>query len=196
MFDWPTFLTYAVLTTITPGPNTIMSMSNGSRRGCIRGLPLNLGMWCGFTIVMVLCAVLTSALSALIPKIKTPMLFVGAAYMLWLAWKTLRRSSEIQEKETKEERLFLTGFAMQFVNPKIMLYGIMSYEAYILPVYEGNLWALLGFSVVLSSIGFVNGLLWSACGDLFRVLFSKHAKIVNTVMALALVWCAVKLLLS
>ena len=67
MFDWPTFLTYAVLTTITPGPNTIMSMSNGSRRGFFRGIPLNLGMWCGFTIVMVGCAALTTQ-DGLAPK--------------------------------------------------------------------------------------------------------------------------------
>ena len=195
MFDWFTFLTYAVLTTITPGPNTIMSMSNGSRRGFFRGIPLNLGMWCGFTIVMVGCAALTSVLAAWVPKIKPVMLFVGAAYLLWLAWKTLRRSSEIQEKETGD-RLFLTGFAMQFVNPKIMLYGVMSYEAYILLAFEGRYLILLGFAVVLSSVGFVNGLLWSACGDVFRVLFSKHAKIINTVMAALLVWCAIKLLLS
>lgn len=194
MFDWITFLTYAVLTTITPGPNTIMSMSNGSRKGFFKGLPLNLGMWCGFTIVMVGCAVFCSALSAWIPKIKTPMLFVGAAYMLWLAWKTLRRSSEIQEKETKGD--FLTGFLVQFINPKIMLYGIMSYEAYILPAFEGQPLVLLMFAGVLSTVGFVNGLLWSVCGDLFRVLFSKHARIVNTIMAGLLVYCAVKLLLS
>lgn len=196
MFDWFTFLTYAVLTTITPGPNTIVAMSNGSRRGFLKGIPLNLGMWCGFTIVMVGCAALTSALSALIPKIKMPMLFIGAAYLLWLAWKCLRRSSEIQEKDTKGDRLFLTGFSMQFVNPKIMLYGVMSYEAYILPIYEGNLPVLLAFSVVLSTVGFINGLLWSGCGSVFRALFSKHAKVVNTVMAAALVWCALKLILS
>ena len=195
MFDWFAFLTYAFLTTITPGPNTVVAMSNGSRRGFFRGIPLNLGMWCGFTIVMVGCAALTSVLAAWVPKIKPVMLFVGAAYLLWLAWKTLRRSSEIQEKETGD-RLFLTGFAMQFVNPKIMLYGVMSYEAYILPAFEGRYPILLGFAVVLSSVGFVNGLLWSACGDVFRVLFSKHAKIINTVMAALLAWCAVKLLLS
>lgn len=194
MFDWFTFLTYAVLTTITPGPNTIMSMSNGSRKGFFRGLPLNLGMWCGFTIVMVGCAVFCSVLSAWIPKIKTPMLFVGAAYMLWLAWKTLRRSGQIQEKETKGD--FLTGFLVQFINPKIMLYGVMSYEAYILPVFEGQPLVLLMFAGVLSTVGFVNGLLWSACGDLFRVLFSRHARVVNTVMAALLVYCAVKLILS
>lgn len=194
MFDWLTFLTYAVLTTITPGPNTILSMSNGSRKGFFRGLPLNLGMWCGFSIVMVLCAVFCSLLSAWLPVIKRPMLFVGAAYMLWLAWKTLRRSGEISEKETKGD--FLTGFSMQFVNPKIMLYGIMSYEAYILPVFEGNYPVLLLFALVLSSVGFVNGLLWSAGGSLFKRLFSEHGKIVNTLMALLLLYCAVKLLLS
>ena len=194
MFDWLTFLTYAVLTTITPGPNTILSMSNGSRKGFFRGLPLNLGMWCGFSIVMVLCAVFCSLLSAWLPVIKRPMLFVGAAYMLWLAWKTLRRSGEISEKEPTGD--FLTGFSMQFVNPKIMLYGIMSYEAYILPVFEGNYPVLLLFAFVLSSVGFVNGLLWSTGGSLFKRLFSEHGKIVNTLMALLLLYCAVKLLLS
>ena len=196
MFDWLTFLTYAVLTTITPGPNTIVSMSNGSQRGFFRGIPLNLGMWCGFTIVMMGCAMLTSMLAAWIPMIKKPMLFVGAGYLLWLAWKNLRRSGEIAEKDTNGNRLFLTGFAMQFVNPKVILYGVMSYEAYILPVFEGNYPVLLGFSAVLSTIGFINGLLWSACGDVFRALFSRHAKIINGTMAALLVWCAVKLLFS
>lgn len=194
MFDWFTFLTYAVLATITPGPNTVLSMTNGSRKGFVRGLPLNLGMWCGFSIVMILCGACCSLLSAWLPKIKTPMLFVGAAYMLWLAWKTLRRSPEIREKETKGD--FLTGFAMQFVNPKIMLYGIMSYEAYILPAFEGNYPVLLGFSFILSTVGFINGLLWSACGSAFKVLFSKHARVVNTIMAALMVYCAVKILLT
>ncbi len=194
MFDWFAFLTYAVLTTITPGPNTILSMSNGSRKGFFRGLPLNLGMWCGFSLVMVGCALLCSLLSAWIPVIRRPMLYVGAAYLLWLAWKTFRRSGEIAEKESKGD--FLTGFVMQFVNPKVMLYGIMSYEAYILPVFEGQYVKLLGFAFVLSTVGFVNGLLWSAGGSAFKWLFSKHAKTVNTLMALALCWCALKLILS
>lgn len=193
-FDWPSFLTYAVLTTITPGPNTILSMSNGSRKGFFKGLPLNLGMWCGFSLVMIGCAVFCSLLSAWIPMIKKPMLYVGAGYLLWLAWKTLTRSGEIREKESKGD--FLTGFAMQFVNPKVMLYGIMSYEAYILPSFEGRYLILLGFSFVLSTVGFVNGLLWSAGGSVFKKLYQNHGKALNIVMALALVWCAVKLLLS
>lgn len=194
MFDWLTFLAYAVLTTITPGPNTILSMSNGSRKGFFRGLPLNLGMWCGFSIVMIFCGILCSLLAAWLPVIKKPMLFVGAAYMLWLAWKTLCRSGDIKDRETKGD--FFTGFAMQFVNPKVMLYGIMSYEAYILPVFEGQYGKLLLFAFVLSAVGFINGLLWSAGGSILRRLFSEHGKIVNSIMAILLAYCAVKLLLS
>ena len=39
MFPWFSFLTYAVVTAVTPGPNNIMSMSNGSRQGFLGALP-------------------------------------------------------------------------------------------------------------------------------------------------------------
>ena len=43
MFPWYAFLTYAVITAATPGPNNIMSMSNAGRLGFRRALPFNLG---------------------------------------------------------------------------------------------------------------------------------------------------------
>ena len=90
MFSWFHFLSYAVVTAVTPGPNNLMSLSNAGRLGFRRAFPFNLGVWAGFSVVMVMCTVFCSALSELIPRIKTPMLFLGAAYMLWLAWKTWR----------------------------------------------------------------------------------------------------------
>ena len=41
MFNWFAFLTYAVITAATPGPNNIMSMSNGGRLGFKGALPFN-----------------------------------------------------------------------------------------------------------------------------------------------------------
>ena len=69
----------------------------------------------------------------------------------------------------------------------------MSMEAYILPFFNGQPLPLLGFALFLALIGFLFTLLWSAFGSIFRCLFSKHAKLVNTVMALLLVYCAVSL---
>ena len=191
MFHWISFLTYAIVTAITPGPNNIMSMSNGSRRGFQKALPFNLGIWAGFSAVMILCTAFCSLLSQWIPKIKLPMLVVGACYMLYLAWETFRSSGAIEEDHSRDG--FLSGLLLQFINPKIYIYCIMSMEAYILPFYQGQIPALVGFSILLALIGFASTLCWSAFGSAFKRLFSTHAKLVNTSMALLLVYCAVSL---
>ena len=193
MFPWYSFLTYAVITAATPGPNNIMSMSNAGRLGFRRALPFNLGIWVGFTIVMALCTLFCTALSALIPAIRLPMLVLGAAYMLYLAWGTFRSSDVIQEDHAREG--FRSGLLLQFINPKIYLYGIMSMEAYILPYYSGQPAVLLFFALLLAFIGFVFTLAWAVFGSVFRLLFSRHARVVNTIMALLLVCCAVSLFL-
>ena len=48
------------------------------------------------------------------------------------------------------------------MNPKVILYGIMSYEAYILPVFEGNFPVLLGFH---GGKGIVCGFSVALCAD-------------------------------
>ena len=194
MINWVSFLTYAVITAATPGPNNIMSMSNGIRKGFRGALPFNLGILTGFSIVMVLCTLFCSLLSTMIPKIKTPMLVLGAAYMLYLAWETFRSSSLIQEDHSKSG--FLSGLLLQFINPKIYIYCIMSMEAYILPYYSGQALTLLAFDLLLSLIGFVFTLAWTAFGSVFQLLFSRHARVVNTILALLLVYCAASLFLA
>lgn len=194
MFRWASFLTYAVVTAVTPGPNNIMSMSNGNRRGFRGALPFNFGILAGFSAVMILCTTFCSLLSTWIPKIKMPMLIVGACYMLYLAWETFRSSDDIEENHSRDG--FVSGLLLQFINPKIYIYCIMSMEAYILPFYNGQVLPLLGFALLLAFIGFLFTLLWSAFGSVFKWLFSKHARLVNTVMALLLVYCAISLFLA
>ena len=194
VFNWISFLTYAVVTAVTPGPNTLMSMSNGAAKGFVRALPFNMGIWVGFSVVMVLCTAFCSALSALIPKIKLPMLIAGAGYMLWLAWEMYNSTGELAERHSRGD--FLSGLLMQFINPKIYVYCIMSMEVYILPYYQGMVAELFGFAMLLAFIGFAFTLCWSAFGSAFRLLFSRHAKLVNRIMALLLVYCAVSLFMA
>ena len=121
------------------------------------------------------------------------MLFVGAAYMLWLAWKTFKSSSVIEEDD--RDGSYLSGLFLQFVNPKVYIYGIVSMESYILPYYQGEWKILIFFALLLAFIGFVLTLLWALFGSVFKILLSRYAKITNTVMALLLVYCAVSLFL-
>ena len=191
MFNWLAFFTYAFITAATPGPNNIMSMSNGGRLGFRGALPFNFGIWAGFSAVMLLCTAFCTTLTNLIPAVKTPMLIAGAAYMLHLAWGTFRSSGVIDEDHSRSG--FYAGMLLQFINPKIYIYGIMSMQAYILPFYAGEPLTLALFALLLAFIGFAFTLCWSAFGSAFRLLFSRHTKTVNTIMALLLVYCAASL---
>ena len=165
MFNWFAFLTYAVITAATPGPNNIMSMSNGGRLGFKGALPFNFGILAGFAAVMLICTAFCSTLTELIPAVKMPMLIAGAAYMLHLAWATYKSDGVITEDHSRSG----------------------------LPFYTGEPFKLTLFALLLAFIGFIFTLCWSAFGSAFRLLFSRHTKSVNTIMALLLVYCAASL---
>ncbi len=194
MFSWIHFLSYAIVTAITPGPNNIMSMSNASKFGFRKSFPFNLGIWVGFSIVMLLCTFFCNGLSEFLPKIKLPMSILGAAYILWLAWKTFKSQDNVEENHSYNG--FFSGFLLQFVNPKIYIYCIVSMEAYILPFYQGAFFELILFALLLAFIGFLFTLCWAVFGSVFQVLFSTYAKITNTIMAILLVYCAISVLLT
>lgn len=193
MFNWLSFLVYAVVTAATPGPNNIMSMSNGTRRGFMKSLPFNFGIGACLFIIMLLCTMFCDTLSGLIPKIKMPMLIAGAIYILYLAWEIFRSSGSISIKENHSHSGFISGMLLQFINPKIYIYCIISMEAYILPYYSGQTGRLSAFAFLLALIGFISTLCWSAFGSVFRRLFAMYTRVVNTIMALLLVYCAVSL---
>lgn len=115
--DWIHFFTYVLVTTITPGPNTITSMSNASRVGFRKGVSLNLGMWFGFSIVSLCCALFCSLLASVLPFVQTPLLVVGAGYMLHLAWKMWKTGGITADDSGKSG--FQAGALLQFVNVKI-----------------------------------------------------------------------------
>lgn len=192
MFNWFGFLSYAVISTITPGPNNLMSMANASRMGLRRCIPFNFGIWVGFSAVMLLCTAFCTTLSTLIPAIMTPMLAVGAGYMLWLAWITFRRGP-ITDAEPSKGTGFLAGMLLQFVNPKIYVYCIVAMQAFILPVYRDEPWLLVLFALLMATIGASFNILWALFGVAFRILFSGYARLTNTIMAALLVMCAVSL---
>lgn len=201
------FLSYVIATAFTPGPNNLTSMSNAARLGLKKALPFNFGVITGFSIIAVVCAIFANVLSTIIPIIKFPMLILGAIYMLYLAYKTFMSSfakngkSEKSDSEAStndenvEQNLFLQGVLLQFVNVKAYIYIMVSLEAYVVPVYVGNYKMIIFFALLLGVIGFISTLCWAAFGSVFKILFSKYAKITNTIMALLLVYCAVSLFL-
>ena len=191
MFHLYDFLIYCFITAYTPGANNLLSMSNAIRLGFRRSVRFNLGILAGFAIVMSVCTVFSATLYSYLPKVKIVMQILGAAYMLYLAWKVWKSSSELSTSGDQEAS-FLSGMVLQFVNPKIYIYAITAMSLYILPVYHSSA-ALIGFTVILSLLGASGSFVWALFGAVFCKFFSKHAKSVNVIMALLLIYCAISL---
>ncbi len=189
MFHLYDFLIYCFITAYTPGANNLLAMSNAIRLGFRRSLRFLFGILAGFTAVMFLCTAFSATLYSLLPKVKIIMQILGAAYMLYLARKVWKSSADLETGGGKETG-FLSGMVLQFANPKIYIYAITAMSLYILPVYQTTL-SLAGFAVILSLIGASGCFIWAVFGAAFCNFFSRHAKPVNTVMALLLVYCAV-----
>lgn len=134
MFPWGAFLSYTIIVAYTPGPNNIMSMNNAKNAGFKKGIIFNLGIFTGFTVVMILCLLFSKALYAMIPRIQIPMKILGAAYMVYLIIKTLVPAKEHEIKN--DNGSFIIGALLQLINPKIIMYGITAISSFILPYYQ------------------------------------------------------------
>jgi threonine/homoserine/homoserine lactone efflux protein len=193
MFSPYQFLIYIFVTAYTPGPNNIMSLSNAVRYGFKNSFRFNLGILTGFSIVMLVCTLLSAIVFSYIHQAKIYMQVIGASYMLFLAWKTWKSSSEIELEETKGPS-FTSGFNLQFVNPKLYIYAVTAMSTFILPHFNSTL-VLIGFALFLAFVGFTGSVAWSAFGSTFRKILANYAKIVNPILALLLIYCAVSLFL-
>lgn len=145
------FWTYTLITAMTPGPNNILALSSATSHGFRQSTRVLAGMSLGFLIVMLLCAGISFSLAVIDPAAVHLLSWAGAAYIVWLAWK-------IATSPTKEDGLqakpisFWASFALQFVNVKIILYGVTALSTFVLPQTQALSW-VVGVSVLLAMIG-------------------------------------------
>lgn len=200
MFNVVNYFSYVFVVGITPGPVNLTTLSNAVRLGIKKAFPFNLGAALGFLIVDITCSIFSNFLMKVLPVIKFPMLVVGALYMIFLAYKIFISSFKIEFGKNHsakaidaEKNLFVSGILIQLVNAKVYLSVIVALEAYILPVYQGNYFMLILIAFCQVFISFLCAMCWLLFGSVFNALFSKYAKITNTIMALLLVYCAISL---
>jgi threonine/homoserine/homoserine lactone efflux protein len=176
--------------TYTPGPNNIMVMNNSKNVGFKKNLKFALGMFTGFLIIILLCLVFSTVLFNIVPAVQFPMKILGAAYMAYLIIKTFFSSKK--EKSKSFSGSYFAGIMLQFINPKLFIYGLTTISSFLLPHFK-EIPILLLFSLFMSIVGFSSLLCWSLFGSLFSIVFEKHGKILNILMAALLLYCIISL---
>jgi cysteine/O-acetylserine efflux protein len=186
------FLSYVVVSTFTPGPNNIMAMSNASQLGLKKTIPFIYGVSAGFFCIIIFSCYFNMALYEFIPNIKLGMNIFGSLYMLYLAIKIFRSNFQRKDESTYNNNSFWSGLLLQFINPKVILYGLTVVSTFITPYHYSN-FRLIAYSVFLATVGFAGTFCWALFGSLFQQFLFKYEMTFNIVMSLLLVYSAISI---
>ena len=187
------FFVYSLINAFTPGPGNILALNTVTNYGYKKGRPLYLGIFAGYYVVQILCAVFVFGLSSLLPGVLGVMKYIGAAYILFLAIHIA--VSKLPEEDAQASASFLKGFLLQFVNVKIYLFGITALTGYVTD-YSTSFWVLCGFELVIATIGSIATMTWVGMGLLIQTWYRKYFRAINIVLALTLLECVVSILFS
>lgn len=161
------FALFALVASITPGPNNTMLLASGVNFGFKRTIPHMLGVTCGFFVLVVAVGFGLGAMFQKYPLLYTVLRYVGAAYLLYLAWK-IAHSGPVGDAGQGEGKpiSYLGAAAFQWVNPKAWIMAIGAISTYTpMQNYFTNVIVIAAlFALInLPSVG-----VWAGCGTLLR----------------------------
>ena len=189
----PSFLAYCYINAITPGPANLCSLSASLRYGRKPALRQWRGLFTGFFLVSMASVLVTYFLGALLNDYVPLFSWVGAAYILWMAFHMLRSSGDIELQEVDAPN-FRRGLLIQLTNVKVMIFCLMALASYVLP-FDGSFGSLLAVGLFLPFTGPLANLVWLFAGAALQRLFVNHRRAVDVACAAALALCAVSLVL-
>ncbi|MGG4217976.1 LysE family transporter [Paenibacillus jamilae] len=181
-------LIYCFIATFTPGPTNIVILSTVHQFGAKKAMKYTYGATLAFGLLLVISAILNTMLMTIIPKILIVMQIIGSCYMMYLAYQVYKMDTS--NSTAKQTATFMSGFLMQFLNPKVVLFTMTVIPSFIMPHYIA-LPAIMVSIIAISLIGFMAFVTWVLFGAIFKEFLQKHKKIVNVIMALFLAYAAI-----
>ena len=169
----------------------ILALNTVTNYGYKKGRPLYWGIFAGYYVVQVICAVFVFGVSTFLPNLLGIMKYIGAAYILWLAVHIAL--SKPTTGTVEKSASFLKGFLLQFVNVKIYLFGITALTGYVTE-YSASLWVLLLFEIIIATIGTIATLTWIGMGVLMQRAYQKYYRVINIILALTSSECVYSML--
>ena len=186
---------FAVVSSVTPGPNNTMLMASGVNFGFRRSLRHLWGVNLGFTFMLLCVGLGLHSVLDRFPQFYDVLRYAGSAYMLWIAWQLARtrpaapaEAANTGSAPTAAQPLgFFAAAAFQWVNPKAWVMAVTCMSTYLSATAGWAQVALLaGIFMVL---GAPCSAFWVGFGQAMRGLLQDplRLRIFNISMALALV---------
>jgi threonine/homoserine/homoserine lactone efflux protein len=188
-------ISFAFVTSITPGPNNIMLTASRVNFGFARSIPHLLGIGIGFMVLLLAVGFGLGALFATFPAAQTVLKWVGALYMLWLAWRVATAGAITAQEGRARPMTFLEAAAFQWVNPEGL---VMAFSAMALYPRPGRLTDILLVTLIFGAVNLPCVAVWAAFGTALRTVLRDpvRVRIFNIGMVLLLVASIVPVVLT
>jgi threonine/homoserine/homoserine lactone efflux protein len=130
------FMLACLLLAITPGPNLLYLVSRTLCQGRRAGIVSLAGTSVGFVFHAVAAALGLTAIFLTVPVLYDAMRYLGAAYLIWLAWDALRPGGrELFQTPTlppvSPGRLFRMGVLTSVLNPKVAMFYLALFPQFV-----------------------------------------------------------------
>ena len=183
----PAGILFALVTSITPGPNNTMLLASGVNFGFRRTLPHLSGISAGVVLLMLSVGIGLGEAFVHFPVLYTVLEVVSVAYLLYLAWK-IGTSGELKLKKGERRPMrFHEAIAFQWVNPKAWMMVLTAATT----IHLSNSFGMnaLAMAAVFYVIGFPCICVWAGFGTAMREVLAnpKRLRLFNIAMALLLV---------
>lgn len=173
------FITACAVLTATPGPDMLLIASRSISQGRAAGVLTYAGIAAGSYLQAFAAAFGLSQLFLLVPTAYDALRFVGAAYLAWLAWTTLRSPAALFEPRADQPALklraiFLQGMLTNLLNPKMALFMLALLPQFLKPEAGSIALQVIVLATILNLVGLmVNGAVILTAGRLGRALAAR-----------------------
>lgn len=166
MPDFSTLILFAgaaFVLTATPGPDMLLIASRSISQGRSAGFLTYAGIAAGTYCHALAAGLGLSQLFVAVPVAYEIVRWVGCAYLLYLAYRTLRSESSAFAPSSalgklSDRRIFAEGLLTNLLNPKMALFVLALFPQFVDPASGSLLLQMVVLATVLNTIGFfVNG---------------------------------------
>ncbi len=173
---------FALVSSITPGPNNLMLLASGANFGIRRTIPHMLGIGIGFVVMVVLVGIGLVGIFDAYPMTYQILRVVSIVYLIYLAWKIATAAPVETAEAGGRPFTFIQAALFQWVNPKAWAMGLTAVTVY---APNQSIDAILWVALVFGLINLPSITCWTVLGRQIKPLLSdgRRMQVFNIVMA-------------
>ena len=180
----------------TPGPNNSILTASGIKFGFIRSVPNIIGISSGHGLQLALVCFGLGSLFSQFPILLEVLKYIGACYLLYLAWKMFGSLNISMTEEKTSPLKYYEAILFQFVNPKEWVICITAVSLFY-PEKENLIIGTLFLVIMSTIINLPSISMWAFGGSVIRHYLSneKLKKIIEWLLAILLFGTAISIVL-